>query len=311
VSKTILILAANPKSTPRLRLDQEVREIDSGLQRARHRDEFVLRQQWAVRAQDVRRAMLDYAPSIVHFCGHGHGEAGIAMEDEMGEAQLVSADALAGFFALFADSVQCVVLNACYSEIQAQAIAQHIDYVVGMRQEIADAASLEFAVAFYDALGAGRSFEFAFKLACNAIQMAGIPASLKPVMVTRMGGQGRTQRTGQQPQPQAARRAPQPEPTRGDTRPQATRDDVESQTTKSEISLPPQTRPQTKSRRSKRQGTVYRIDREMCISCGACQVECPVECIDEDEEAYRIDVARCTGCGTCVEVCPTEAIEPA
>ncbi|MEC4815190.1 MAG: hypothetical protein SAK29_18220 [Scytonema sp. PMC 1069.18] len=46
---TILILAANPVSTSRLRLDEEVREIEKGLRRAEHREQFKLEQKWAVR----------------------------------------------------------------------------------------------------------------------------------------------------------------------------------------------------------------------------------------------------------------------
>ncbi|MEB3282472.1 MAG: hypothetical protein VKK42_26490 [Lyngbya sp.] len=40
--RTILLLTANPKSTHRLRLDEEVREIETGLQRAKQRDRFIL-----------------------------------------------------------------------------------------------------------------------------------------------------------------------------------------------------------------------------------------------------------------------------
>jgi hypothetical protein len=57
---TILILAANPKGTLRLRLDAEVREIDEGLRRAKRREQFILQQKWAVRPIDIRRAMLDF-----------------------------------------------------------------------------------------------------------------------------------------------------------------------------------------------------------------------------------------------------------
>lgn len=185
--KKILILAANPKDTPRFRLDEEVREIENGLRRAKHRDEFELRQQWATRTKDIRRAMLDAAPDIVHFCGRGEGETGIAFEDETGQTHFVSTEALAGFFELFADTVDCVVLNACYSEVQARAIAEHIKYVIGMSQDIDDRTGIEFAVAFYDALGAGRTVEFAYKLACNAIQMAGIDEHLVPVLLKTEG----------------------------------------------------------------------------------------------------------------------------
>ena len=78
--------------------------------------------------------------------------------------------------------MECVVLNACYSEIQADAIAKHIDYVVGMKREIGDTAAIEFAVAFYDALGAGKSFEFAYELGCNAIQWSNVPHHLIPIL---------------------------------------------------------------------------------------------------------------------------------
>lgn len=182
--RTILILAANPKDTSRLRLDQEVREINDGLQRARRRDEFAIEQVWAARPVDIRRAMLDFKPNIVHFCGHGGGDDGIALEDEAGNAKSVGSEALAGFFELFADKVGCVILNACYSEIQAEAIARHIEYVIGMKKGVEDAAAIEFAVAFYDALGAGESVEFAYKLACNAIQLAGLPGHLTPALKT-------------------------------------------------------------------------------------------------------------------------------
>ena len=88
MTATILVLAANPRDTSRLRLDQEVREIENGLQRSRKRDDFLLKQLWATRPTDVRRAVLDLKPSIIHFCGHGTGEDGIAFEDNCSDLQL-------------------------------------------------------------------------------------------------------------------------------------------------------------------------------------------------------------------------------
>ena len=52
----------------------------------------------------------------------------------------------------------------------------------------------------------------------------------------------------------------------------------------------------------------YLINEEECIKCGACAAECPVEAIDEAEEAYAIDPDLCTECGSCAEVCPNDAI---
>ena len=180
-AKTILFLAANPVDTVALRLDEESREIDEGLRRGRRRERFQLEQRWAVRTQDLQRALLDFAPQIVHFAGHGVGEQGLVLEDEDGTRKPVSADALASLFALHPE-VECVLLNACYSETQAAAIAQHIQYVIGMNQEVGDETALKFATAFYDALGAGKEFDFAFQSGCTAIQLAGIPDHLVPVL---------------------------------------------------------------------------------------------------------------------------------
>ncbi|HAC65069.1 MAG TPA: TIR domain-containing protein [Cyanothece sp. UBA12306] len=183
--KKILILAANPKGTSPLRLDEEMREIEAGLERAKDRDQFILEKKWAVRPRDIQRAMLDIDPQIVHFSGHGEGEKGLVFEDEMGRAKLVDGEALAGLFELFADKVECVVLNGCYSQVQAEEIAQHIPYVIGMSQAIGDRAAIEFAVGFYDALGAGRPVEFAYKLGCSAIRLAGIAENLTPVLIQK------------------------------------------------------------------------------------------------------------------------------
>ena len=180
--KTILILAANPKNTTLLRLGEEVREIDNSLQRSKRRDEFVLAQVWATRLIDVRRAMLDYKPSIVHFCGHGNEEVGIAFEDDFGNSTLVEAEALRAFFAFFSNNLECVVLNACYSEVQAKVIASSINYVIGMSREIGDDIAIKFSSAFYDAIGAKESIEFAYGFACNAIQLANSPEYLTPVL---------------------------------------------------------------------------------------------------------------------------------
>ncbi len=183
--QSILFLAANPQNTTRLRLDQELRDIGEGLQRAQKRDQFQLEQRLAVRPRDIQRAMLDISPQIVHFSGHGAGEQGLVFEDEIGNAKLVNGEALAGLFALFADQIHCVVLNGCYSEVQGRAIANHVDYVIGMNQAIGDKAAIEFAVGFYDAIGAGRSVEFAYKLGCAAIGMAGIAEHLTPVLLKK------------------------------------------------------------------------------------------------------------------------------
>ncbi len=45
-----------------------------------------------------------------------------------------------------------------------------------------------------------------------------------------------------------------------------------------------------------------------CISCGACEGECPVEAISMGAEHYEINADTCIDCGACKGCCPTDAI---
>ncbi len=213
--KTILVLSANPKGTSPLRLSEEIREIEQGLQRAKQRNSFAFKSGQAVRDFDIHRSILDHDPQIIHFSGHGTGEQGLVFEDNIGQQKLVDAEGLAGLFELFAPQVECVVLNACYSEIQAKAIAQHIDYVIGMSKEIGDAAAIKFAVGFYDALGAGRDVEFSHKLGCRVIRMAGISEDLTPQLFRKKdySGENINTATVSTQLPQDARIVISPSPT--------------------------------------------------------------------------------------------------
>ena len=218
----ILFLAANPVDTSQLRLGEEVRSIQAELERAKYRYRLELVSHWAVRVGDLSRTLLDHRPQIVHFSGHGQGQPtaqakqtsrqdttvrsltdasrdlitqaeqsplvpeGLVLEDDQGQAKLVGAAALGGLFELFQD-VKCVLLNACYSQVQATAIYQHIDCVVGMNKAIGDRAAIQFATEFYKALATGGSFDFAYRLARNSLDLASIPEALTPVLQNRRG----------------------------------------------------------------------------------------------------------------------------
>jgi len=180
----ILFLAADPTDTSRLRLGEEFREIQEKLKLARLRDYFRLElPQLSVRPVDISQALLDAQPQIVHFSGHGASTGALCFENQTGQIQSVQPDALAALFEQFSSQVNCVLLNACYSEIQAKAIGKHIKYVIGMNQAIGDEAAIAFAIGFYQALGAGRIIEDAYKLGCVQIRLQGIPEHLTPVFI--------------------------------------------------------------------------------------------------------------------------------
>ncbi|MBD2450701.1 CHAT domain-containing protein [Nostoc sp. FACHB-152] len=178
----ILFLAADPSDASRLRLGQELRDIRERLQLSALRDAFILETLTSVRPRDISQAFLDFKPNIVHFSGHGTEAGELCFENNLGEVQPVTPQALAALFELVSHEVNCVVMNACYSELQAQAIAKHISFVVGMNKAIGDQAAITFAVGFYKALCAGESPERAFQFARVELQLENIPEELTPVL---------------------------------------------------------------------------------------------------------------------------------
>lgn len=180
---SILFLAADPTDATRLRLGEEFREIQEKMKLAKLRDSFKLElPQLSVRPSDISQALLDTQPQIVHFSGHSTSSGELCFENQTGQSHFVQPDALAALFEQFADRVNCVVLNACFSEVQAETISQHIEYVIGMNKAVGDNAAIAFAVGFYQALGAGRTFEEAYKLGCVQIRLQNIPEHLTPVI---------------------------------------------------------------------------------------------------------------------------------
>ncbi|AEE53346.1 hypothetical protein [Haliscomenobacter hydrossis] len=179
----ILFLASNPKNSMPLRLDEEVRKIEEGLRRSRKRDSFALIQKWALQIPDLRRALLDETPTFIHFSGHGTTDGEIVLEDIQGLSKNVAAKAVGSLFGLFKGSIKCILLNACYSEIQAEEISKHIPFVIGMSDAIPDKAAIEFSEAFYDAIADGREVEFAFDLAVNSIELYNLGSASIPILI--------------------------------------------------------------------------------------------------------------------------------
>lgn len=179
----ILFLAPSPGDTARLGLDEEYREIKNRL----NREKFELDSQWAVRPREILKSIMEVKPHIVHFSGHGLETGELCVQNDEGNTQLISPEALAELFSLTTEHVKCVVINTCYSQIQAQAIAEHIPFVVGMETAIGDKAAIEFAIGFYTALEADQSIERierAFELGRVAIHIGGISAEhLTPVLI--------------------------------------------------------------------------------------------------------------------------------
>jgi hypothetical protein len=185
MNPTILILAANPLGTQRLQLGREVDLIKDQIAR---NGRFKVVDRLSLRYDQIQQILFTARPQVVHFCGHGDIDQ-LIVENDIGRNHILSIDAIEHLFYLLRDrNIQCVVLNACYSEEIATRISRHIEgYVIGMSQSILDRSALCFSRGFYFALGEGMNYVKAYQFGCNAVELSG-----KEGNVPRIKYRGRT-----------------------------------------------------------------------------------------------------------------------
>src|SRR4051812_44708749 len=182
----ILFLAANPIDTQPLRLDEEIREITAKIQAADYRDSLEIISWWAVKPDDLLQALNQYRPRIVHFSGHGNSSDGIILEGANGGPKFVSGKALTQLFRSFSDA-RLVLLNSCFSQVQAKSLARICGCAIGMSRAVGDKAAIVFAASFYRAIGFGRTIREAFEQAKTALMLEGIPEHGTPKIYCRRG----------------------------------------------------------------------------------------------------------------------------
>lgn len=188
MSKTkVLFLAANPIKKNILSLDEEIRAITEKIRMSEHRDSLDLISAWAVRPDDLLQTLNQHKPQVVHFSGHGTPDGQIMLVGKNGKPTPVTARTLQDLFTTLKDNIQLVVLNACYSEIQARAITRVIDCAIGMNAPVGDNAAILFAASLYRAIGFGRSIEDAFKQGKLAVSLNDLEGENTPELIPRRG----------------------------------------------------------------------------------------------------------------------------
>lgn len=179
----ILAVFANPRGSDQLRLSAEDRVIRECLKLSPFRDNFTLEILHAATIHDVRRMLLVGDFQIVQFSGHGTGRE-LVLENALGEPQPIPPEALAECLSAYSPPIECVIFNACYTDVQGELVSVRVPFTVGINGAISDEAATEFARGFYDAIGAGKDFEFAFQEGCRCVNLTGLTGDFEPVFFT-------------------------------------------------------------------------------------------------------------------------------
>ena len=165
----ILYIAVCAKDSSRLRTDEEFREINEQLKMSFANRNFKINYIAATRVEDLRAALLEHSPNLIHFSGHGT-QQGIILEDNDGFSRPIPPTALANLFRLCNENIRGVILNACYSSEQATAIQEHVPHIVAMTDEITEQAALAFSKGFYNALANHKDIQQAYQFGKNAVE---------------------------------------------------------------------------------------------------------------------------------------------
>lgn len=165
---TVLLMSASPGNVARRRVDQEVHKIVDKVRGSRFRDRLRLVQVQAARFEDLRTALMEYEPHVLHISAHGESDGSIVFE-ATAEKSLVTKKNMVRLLGAIGDKLRLVVLSAGFSERLASELAPILGCCVGMTREIAEGSAIEFSAALYEALAFGKSVETAFKVAQSGL----------------------------------------------------------------------------------------------------------------------------------------------
>jgi len=167
----ILFVAANPIEGAFLALDEELRSIEREIAASRYRERIALRACHATRPLDLVRELNRERPDVLHFSGHGNEEGDIVLVGLNNEPQAVAPSLLAELFAALEFPPKIVVLNSCFSFLQADEIIKVVDIVIGIPGVIQDRNAVNFSTALYMALCEGISVSFSFRQAVVGVKL--------------------------------------------------------------------------------------------------------------------------------------------
>lgn len=161
---TLLLVTASPGLDDRLRVDHEVRSITEKLRASRYRDRLRVIVVVAARFEDLRTALLEHSPHVLHVSTHGVDGA-LLLEPRADGASAVLSKQLRRLLRALGENLRLVVLNACRSAELARELAPIVGCSIGMADRIGDDEAIQFSVALYEALAFGKSVQTAFDTA--------------------------------------------------------------------------------------------------------------------------------------------------
>lgn len=160
--KKALFMSASPVTGTRLRVDEEYSRITKDLRQILEpKVNLSVEHEWAVKKEEMQNSIANHKPNILHFSGHGN-QTQLCFADANGNNVRVSGKAFLDLIKLNSDTIECVILNSCYSLDICQLMAGGGIFLIGCNDPIGDNAAITFSQGFYSAIADGKTYQEAF-----------------------------------------------------------------------------------------------------------------------------------------------------
>ena len=183
----ILYGTATPQGD--LRVSQEIRRVKSAVAAALHRDLVDIEHAPDITADDLLNYLTTFQPHVIHFSGHANEDV-LVFDDgsvEGGQERTIPIELFMRALTAPDRRPALVVLNACQSAVNLEALLAGVPMAIGMSASVGDADAITFATRFYRAVADGQSVESALTIARVDMEMNGLPDHDLPTLITAPG----------------------------------------------------------------------------------------------------------------------------
>ena len=195
VKKKILMLLTEHEEEETLRRRKEIKAVREAKDRARSGSQFDLDSRPDIGAAKFSQEMSKIEPFIIDISGHENGIENLVLGESTRGNTLTEPEKLQIISELFrvcsesVKSLECIILNGCYSMDQAQEIVQHVEFVIGINHALSETESIGFLEEFYYQIFSERNIKSAHEFGCSLLkrQVSNDIHHLLPELLTKKG----------------------------------------------------------------------------------------------------------------------------
>jgi Tfp pilus assembly protein PilF len=186
IARKILMLSANPENTAESSKRTGLKEIRDALKRSNYSQLLEIQERLDTSAADISQVLSELQPYIVNISGDEDGIDSLTLANISGENIFKNREELiANLFQYHSKNIKCIILNGCFSIIQAREIIRYVEFIIGISQNLKNSTVINFLAEFYYQVGSQRTIRDAYYQSCNFLERTGTTSDLLPVLLNQ------------------------------------------------------------------------------------------------------------------------------